>query len=119
MKKYYKVTFEDKINGEWVKDYFSNGGRGYSYNEALEIKEGIERDGLDGLPFRDLKIEEMAPRAYRYGMRLRGFSIGCQPTEGFLERQDDPSGQYWDIITYNRPLTELELEHFSLDHINK
>lgn len=27
---------------------------------------------------------------FKYGMRLRGFSIGCQPMNGFYERQDVP-----------------------------
>lgn len=54
---------------------------------------------------------------YKYGMRLRGFSMGCQPMEGFVERLDDESGRYWDILVYNRKLTEEELEHYSLDEL--
>ena len=56
---------------------------------------------------------------YRYGMRLRGFSIGCQPRDGFIERTDDPSGRYYDILTYERQLTEKELEDFELDDLNE
>lgn len=56
---------------------------------------------------------------YKYGMRLRGFSIGCQPKEGFVRREDDPSGKYWDMIIYDRKLTDEEKEHFSLDLVAK
>jgi len=55
----------------------------------------------------------------KYGMRLRGFSIGCQPKEGLIERQDDPTGKYYDILIYNRQLTEKELQDYELDHITE
>ena len=54
---------------------------------------------------------------YRYGMRLRGFSIGCQPKEGLLYREDDTTGKYWDVIVYDRELTEEEVNHYSLDRL--
>ena len=54
---------------------------------------------------------------HKYGMRLRGFSIGCQPMDGLLERQDDPSGRYYDILVYNRKLTEKELPNYELDEV--
>lgn len=56
---------------------------------------------------------------YKYGMRLRGFSIGCQPKEGFIERLDDMSGRYYDIIVYDRPLTQEELDAYELDIISE
>ena len=46
---------------------------------------------------------------YRYGMRLRGFSPGAQP-KGVVDREDDPSGRYYDIIVYDKPLTAEEIE---------
>lgn len=54
---------------------------------------------------------------YRYGMRLRGFSIGCQPMRGFIRREDDISGRYHDIIVYDRELTEKELSDYELDKL--
>ena len=54
---------------------------------------------------------------YKYGMRLRGFSLGCQPMNGFVEREDDPDGRYWDILTYNRKLTDEEIRSFQLDYV--
>ncbi len=41
---------------------------------------------------------------YKYGMRLRGFSIGCQPMIGLVRRENDPTGRYHDILIYSRPL---------------
>ena len=55
---------------------------------------------------------------YKYGMRLRGFSIGCQP-KGVIERMNDPSGIYYDILAYDRPLTKKELEDYELDDLNE
>lgn len=54
---------------------------------------------------------------FKYGMRLRGFSIGCQPREGFIERQDDPTGRYWDILIYGRKLTADEVREYELDYL--
>lgn len=56
---------------------------------------------------------------HKYGMRLRGFSIGCQPMKGFVERQDDTSGKYWDILVYDRELTQQELEEYELDYLGR
>jgi hypothetical protein len=56
---------------------------------------------------------------YKYGMRLRGFSIGCQPKEGFCDRQDDSTGKYWDILIYDRKLTDEEVHDYELDYIGE
>ena len=56
---------------------------------------------------------------YRYGMRLRGFSIGCQPKDGFLDREDDESGRYYDILVYDRELSDQEVEAYELDFIGR
>lgn len=54
---------------------------------------------------------------YLYGMRLRPFSPGCQPMRGLLERRDTTTGNYWDILAYDRELTEQELTAYELDYI--
>lgn len=56
---------------------------------------------------------------YLYGMKRRGFSLGCQPKQGFIERMDDKSGKYFDIISYNRELTDEEIKRYELEYINK
>ncbi len=55
---------------------------------------------------------------YEYGMRLRGFSPGCQP-KGVVEHKDDLTGKYYDIICYERKLTEDELRDYELDYIGE
>lgn len=54
---------------------------------------------------------------HKYGMRLRGFSIGCQPKAGLVRREDDLTGKYYDIIVYDRLLTEKEIEDYELSFI--
>lgn len=54
---------------------------------------------------------------WKYGMRLRGFSLGCQPMLGLIERQDDPTGRYHDILLYDRRLTCTEEYEYELDEI--
>lgn len=56
---------------------------------------------------------------YYYGMRLRGFSPGCQPKNGLVERVDDTTGKYWDVLVYDRPLTEKEMSAYDLDYIQE
>ena len=56
---------------------------------------------------------------HKYGMRLRGFSIGCQPKKGFVERIDDPRGRYYDIIVYDRILTGDEVMDYELTYLGK
>ena len=58
-------------------------------------------------------------KTYTYGMRLRGFSIGCQPKEGFVKRRDDISGLYYDILSYSRPLTDKEVNDCELDYLGE
>lgn len=56
---------------------------------------------------------------YRYGMRLRGFSIGCQPMEGLRDVADDKTGRYYDILGYDRQLTPREMEDYELVFLGK
>lgn len=61
----------------------------------------------------------MTETIYSYGMRLRGFSPGCQPKEGFVERRDDISGLYYDVLVYDRKLTDKEVNDYELDYIGE
>lgn len=56
---------------------------------------------------------------HKYGMRLRGFSIGCQPMDGFYEKIDDPKGRYYDILVYDRMLTGQEVTDYELTYLGK
>jgi hypothetical protein len=55
---------------------------------------------------------------YKYGMRLREAAPGAQPKKGLCEIQDDPSGIYWNILIYDRPLTDQEKEDYELDFLS-
>ena len=56
---------------------------------------------------------------YKYGMRLRGFSPGCQPKEDLVECSDEKIGRYHDILLYSRMLSEQELNNYELDFIEE
>lgn len=55
---------------------------------------------------------------YVYGMRLRGFSPGCQPS-GVIEWEDvdKVATGFWSIITYGRELSVDEVERYDLTFI--
>ena len=61
--------------------------------------------------------EAEGKREYFYGMRLRGFSPGCQPMKRFVERRDDPTGKYYDILVYERRLSNKDLHEYELDYL--
>ena len=52
-------------------------------------------------------------------MRLRGFSVGCQPMKGIIYREDDTTGRYHDVLVYSRRLTNQELDDYELDDLNE
>ena len=56
---------------------------------------------------------------YLYGMRFRGFSIGCQPMKGLIKSEDDKSGKYYDLLLYDRKLTTKELNDYELEYIKE
>ena len=53
---------------------------------------------------------------YLYGMRLRGFSPGCQPMDG-LDAVMKGNKKYYNILIYNRELTDEEVMDYELDRI--
>ena len=58
--------------------------------------------------------------AYKYGMRLRGFGPGTCPVDGWLDTEEDPVPDgYWNILIYNRKLTDEELSEYELDYLGK
>lgn len=56
---------------------------------------------------------------YKYGMRLRSFSIGAQPKRGLIRREDSTDKRWYDVLIYDRPLTEQELTDYELDMIQE
>lgn len=57
---------------------------------------------------------------FLYGMRLRGFSIGCQPMNGLIKRIDNTGKKhYHDCLVYDRMLSDKELVAYELDFIGE
>lgn len=52
-----------------------------------------------------------------YGMKSRGYSIGCQPMDGLIRTQPDANRNFHDILVYNRELTDDEVRHYSLTRL--
>lgn len=51
---------------------------------------------------------------YRYGMKYRPFSIGCQPLENLIEAQEDATGVYYNILLYSEKLTQDQITSYQL-----
>lgn len=56
---------------------------------------------------------------HRYGMKNRGFSIGCQPLRELIMYEPDKTGKYYDILIYGRKLTEREVSDYELEEIEE
>ena len=56
---------------------------------------------------------------FLYGMRLRGFSPGCQPMNGLIGRGEDVTGKYYDVLMYDRELTQDEVNDYELERIEE
>lgn len=60
----------------------------------------------------------MAEKIYIYGMRMRAYSPANQPLKGLVNRRSDKSGKYYDILYYDRKLTEDEVYMYELDELD-
>lgn len=58
-------------------------------------------------------------KVYKYGMRLRPYSISCQPMNGLIDVEDDKSGKFWDILTYRRKLDAEEVRNYELSYLGE
>lgn len=56
----------------------------------------------------------------KYGMKLRGCSIGCQP-KGFVKFEDTDKKVtgYYSILYYDRKLTKEEIKKYDLEEIKE
>lgn len=61
-------------------------------------------------------VEAVAAAEFRYTYKFRGYSISCQPKEGFVRVED---GNPYQTIIYNRELTADEIDNFDLIDLNK
>lgn len=60
-------------------------------------------------------------RLFRYGMKRRAFGFGNQPESGFyvVDRNLELFKTYFDIIVYQRILTEDECRVFDLEFLGE
>lgn len=82
---------------------------GIEDEEEVEVVEVVESD--------DSTESEVSDVEYHYGMRSRGAAPGAQP-DGFLCFEDDETGKYHNILTYDRELTDEEVNQYELDRID-
>ena len=55
---------------------------------------------------------------HKYGMKERGFGVGCQP-KGFVKWEDaSQSPTYYSYVWYDEPLTEEQLEQYEMDELD-
>ena len=54
---------------------------------------------------------------YKYGMRLRPVGMGCQPKG--LVWYDESDDRYWNVLYYNRKLSQDEVNNYELDYLGE
>lgn len=85
-------------------------------SDILQYLDGESRQTIIKAALREYMERHPKAREFRYGMRLRGYSLGCQP-KGVLRREDDTTGRYHDIIVYDRQLSADEIRDYELEEI--
>lgn len=53
---------------------------------------------------------------YNYGTMRKGLLV---PASGYLYAMNDFTGQYYDIVVYDRPLTKQETDEYALDYLGE
>lgn len=43
----------------------------------------------------------------------------CQPTLNLVARRNDLSGKYYDLLEYDKSLTEREMQEYELDFVEE
>lgn len=56
------------------------------------------------------------PTVYNYGTMRSGLQV---PVNGYLYAVNDFTGQYYDIVVYDRPLTKQETDEYALDYLGE
>lgn len=96
------------------------------YQEARDAKEElrIAKSEIDHLNtcLADMRVESLKRKEtrYVYGMRQRGYSPGAQPdTKNIIGTKPDPDGNYYDILIYDKALTQKQIEDYALDFLGE
>lgn len=45
--------------------------------------------------------------------------MGCQPMKNFIEKVDDTTGRYHDILIYSKKLSNEDVEAYELDYLGE
>lgn len=89
-----------------------NGERIFEWYDDMRL-EPVEEDNCS-----NHDCETVERQRYKYGMRLRGFSIGCQPMDGLADHYEcTDNNKYYDYIVYNRKLSDKEVHDYELDYL--
>lgn len=90
---------------------------------ACGMNEALEDAGMSGMlndiPNFTVDESQYTKEVYSYGMRLRGFSPGCQPMKGLLLAAEDTTGNYYNLLLYDRQLSKEEVRYYELDYLGK
>ena len=100
---YHKDLGYASMNGQ--TPYIPEGGR-------CALKAMIDEKIIDSIP------HWIESAKFKYTYRSRGYSIGCQPSEGLINSKNE-DGYKFEVITYNRKLTCREISDFELIDLNK
>ena len=110
------AVFIDIVNGElyqYIDKFYVDGG-------ACTVVKFTDEDGNSRYCMEDdftARTRHARP-VWKYGMKHRPYSIGCQP-KGVCRVESDPNGHYWDIIVYEHPLQSKDVSDYELDELGK
>ena len=90
---------------------------------ACGMNEALEDAGMSGMQkdIPNIAVDESqyTKEAHYYGMRLRGYSPGCQPMKGLLLAAEDTTGIYYNLLLYDRQLSKEEIMDYELDYLGR
>ena len=116
MKYHNGAVFIDIVNGELYQyiDSFHVDGEACTVIK-FQDEEGSVRYCMED----DFTARTRTARpVWKYGMKHRPYSIGSQP-KGVYRVENDPNGNYWDIIVYEHPLQSMDVADYELDDLGK
>lgn len=103
-----------KLMGDSFEAYYNEHIANANTTAVADEQDEVSQEASDDAPSET--PAEVSP-LYLYGMRARGFSPMCQPMYGFVERQDSNRDEYYDVLVYNRELSDEEIAEYELDRL--
>lgn len=68
---------------------------------------------------KEMKVD-ISEIEYEYGMRLRGYGVGCQPKKGLVGfSYSDKQNKYYNYLYYDRKLSDAEMKQYELDFLGE